>query len=168
MTTLTERFEEYIIVRRSLGYDLLLTARVLRGSTTFADREGADHVTVDLFLRWKESFGKANNNTWSTRLGMVRGFAGWLQGLDARTEVPPAGLIVGTLRRGRPYIYTETEVASIVARAAKLPSRYGMRGWSCSTMFSLIAVTAQSRKNAGITSRGWEWLLPVAACRPRS
>jgi integrase/recombinase XerD len=55
--------------------------------------------------------------------------------------VPPVGLIVGKLRRGRPHIYTETEVARIVARAAKLPSRYGMRGWSCSTMFGLIAVT---------------------------
>jgi integrase/recombinase XerD len=141
MTTMTERLEEYIAVRRSLGYDLSFTARVLRGFTAFADHEGADHVTVALFLRWKENFGKASNNTWSKRLGMVRMFAGWLQGLDARTEVPPAGLIAGKLRRGRPYIYTETEVARIVARAAKLPSRYGIRGWSCSTLFGLIAVT---------------------------
>jgi len=72
---------------------------------------------------------------------MVRVFAGWLQGHDARTEVPPPGLIVGKLRRGRPYIYSEAEVAMIVARAAKLPSRYGIRGWTCSTLFGLIAVT---------------------------
>lgn len=141
MTTLTERFEEYLIVRRSLGYDLSFTARVMRGFTAFADHEGADHITVDLFLRWKKSFGGASNNTWSKRLGMVRAFAGWLQSLDARTEVPPAGLISGKLRRGRPYIYTEAEVASIVACAAKLPSSYGIRGWSYSTLFGLIAVT---------------------------
>jgi integrase len=72
---------------------------------------------------------------------MVRLFAGWLQGQDPRTEVPPPGLIVGKWRRSRPYIYSEAEVARIVARAAKLPSRYGMRGWSCSTLFGLIAVT---------------------------
>jgi integrase/recombinase XerD len=141
MTTLTERLDDYIAVRRSLGYDLSFTARVLRGFTTFANREGTNHVTVDLFLRWKEGFGRASNSTWSTRLGMVRGFAGWLQGHDARTEVPPSGLIVGKLRRGRPYIYSQAEVARIVARAAKLPSRYGMRGWSCATLFGLIAVT---------------------------
>lgn len=128
MITMTERLEEYIAVRRSLGYDLSFTARVMRGFTAFADREGADHVTVDLFLRWKENFGKASNNTWSTRLGMVRGFAGWMQGQDARTEVPPAGLIPGKTRRGRPYIYSEAEVAAIVVRASKLPSRYGIRG----------------------------------------
>lgn len=141
MTTLTKRLEDYIAVRRSLGYDLSTAARVLHGFTAFADREGAEHITVDLFLRWKQAFGKANNNTWSRRLGMVRMFAAWLQGLDARTEVPPAGLIPGKTRRGRPYIYTETEITSIVARAAKLPSCYGIRGWSCSTLFGLIAVT---------------------------
>jgi integrase len=141
MTTMTEHLEDYIAVRRSLGYDLSFTARVLRGFTALADREGADHITVDLFLRWKESFGGASNNTWATRLGMVRGFASWLQGQDARTEVPPAGLIAGRLRRSRPYIYSEAELAAIVVRASKLPSRYGMRGWTCSALFGLIAVT---------------------------
>jgi integrase/recombinase XerD len=148
MTTLTEHLEDYIAMRRSLGYDLSFAARVLRGFTAFADRQGADHITVDLFLRWKAAFGKANNNTWSRRLGMVRLFAGWLQGEDPRTEVPPAELIVGKWRRSRPYIYSEAEVARIVARAAKLPSRYGMRGWSCSTLFGLIAVTGLRIKEA--------------------
>jgi integrase len=29
----------------------------------------------------------------------------------------------------------------IVSRAARLPSRYGLRGWTCSTLFGLVAVT---------------------------
>ncbi len=114
--------------------------------------KATDHITVDLFLRWKDAFGTANNNTWSARLGMVRGFAGWLQGHDARTEVPPSGLIAGKLRRARPYIYSDAEVAMIVARAAKLPSRYGLRGWTCSTLFGLIAVTGL-RINEAIAAR---------------
>ena len=93
MSTLTQRLDDYLAVRRSLGFDLSLSARVLRRFTAFADREGIDHITVDLFLRWKAVFGKADNNTWSTRLGMVRVFARWLQAHDRRTEVPPAGLI---------------------------------------------------------------------------
>ena len=120
MITLTQRLDDYLAVRRSLGYDLSFAARVLRGFTTFADREGDSHITVDLFLRWKKAFGKADNNTWSARLGMVRVFAGWLQGQDMRTEVPPAGLIAGKLRRGRSYIYSETEIEMIITRAAKL------------------------------------------------
>jgi integrase/recombinase XerD len=90
MTSLTLRLEHYLAIRRSLGYDLSFSERVLRRFTAFADAEGADHVTVGLFLRRKEHFGSANNNTWSARLGMVRVFAVWLQGVDSRTEVPPA------------------------------------------------------------------------------
>jgi integrase len=50
-------------------------------------------------------------------------------------------LIAGKLRRTRPYIYSDAEVAAIVTHAAKLPSRYGLRGWTCSTLFGLIAIT---------------------------
>jgi integrase/recombinase XerD len=141
MTSLTLRLEHYLAIRRSLGYDLSFSERVLRRFTAFADAEGADHVTVGLFLRWKEHFGSANNNTWSARLGMVRVFAAWLQGVDSRTEVPPAGLICGKLRRTRPYIYTDDQIAEIVTEAARLSSAYGLRGLTCSTLFGLIAVT---------------------------
>ena len=141
MSALSQRLDEYLSVRRSLGYNLSFAGRVLRGFAAFADREGTDHITAGLFLRWKDAFGAANNATWSTRLGMVRGFAGWMQAYDARTEVPPSGLIAGRPRRTRPHIYSDAEVSMIVARAAKLPSRYGLRGWTCSTLFGLIATT---------------------------
>ena len=38
MTTLSQRLDDYLAVRRSLGYDLSFSARVLRGFTAFADR----------------------------------------------------------------------------------------------------------------------------------
>jgi integrase/recombinase XerD len=141
MTPLTARPKQYIAIRRSLGYDLSFPERVLRRFAEFADSERADHITVDLFLRWKKHYGSANNQTWCTRLSMVRVFASWLQGFDPRTEVPPPGLISGKLRRPRPYIYTDDQIAEIVAEAARLPSAYGLRGWTCSTLFGLIAVT---------------------------
>jgi len=141
MTTLSRRLADYLAVRRSLGFDLAFQERVLKVFTAFADRERADHVTVDLFLRWKAAYGHANNNTWSCRLGMVRAFASWLKGYDERTEVPPPGLIPAKWQRPRPYIYSDKEVAAIVSRAGKLRSRYDLKGWTCSTLFGLIAVT---------------------------
>ena len=141
MTTLSQRLAGYLAVRRSLGFDLSFEERVLRVFTRFADHEGTDHITVDLFLRWKGAFGTANANTWGHRLGMVRAFASWLKGYDERTEVPPSGLIPVKWHRPRPYIYSDKEVAELVARAARLRSRYGLRGWTCSTLFGLIAVT---------------------------
>ncbi len=141
MTPLSARLKQYIAVRRSLGYDLSFPERVLRRFAEFADSERADRITVDLFLRWKEHYGSANNHTWCTRLSMVRVFASWLQGFDPRTEVPPPGLISSKPRRTRPYIYTEDRIAEIVTEAGRLPSSYGLRGWTCSTLFGLIAVT---------------------------
>ncbi|NOX96276.1 MAG: tyrosine-type recombinase/integrase [Alphaproteobacteria bacterium] len=141
MKTLDSHFDDYLRTRRILGYDLAFTERVLRKFTAFADDSGADRITGDLFLQWKTNYGSANNNTWSTRLGMVRGFAGWLQGIDPRHEVPPAGLIVGKLVRARPYIYAPDQIAEIVAEAERLTSDYGLRGKTCSTLFGLIAVT---------------------------
>jgi integrase/recombinase XerD len=141
MTPLTVRLKQYIAMRRSLGYDLSFAERVLRKFCEFADREHVDHITVDLFLRWKKHYGSADSYTWSRRLSMLRVFAGWLQGFDPRTEVPPPGLIPSRPRRARPYIYTDDEIAGIVAEAARLPSSYGLRGWTCATLFGLIAVT---------------------------
>lgn len=141
MTPLTVRLKDYLVVRRSFGYDLSTSERVLRRFAEFAATEGADHVTIDLFLRWKEHFGCANNNTWSARLGIIRAFACWLQAIDPRTEVPPPGLVNRKLRRTRPYIYSAEQIAEIVKSAARLPSAYGLRGWTYSTLFGLIAVS---------------------------
>jgi integrase/recombinase XerD len=141
MTPLSVRLKQYIAMRRSLGFEMSFAERVLRKFAEFADRERADHITVDLFLRWKEQYGSANNYTWGRRLSMVRIFAGWLQGFDPRTEVPPAGLITSRARRVRPHIYTDDQIAAIVTEAGRLPSPYGLRAWTCSTLFGLIAVT---------------------------
>lgn len=71
----------------------------------------------------------------------MRLFAQWLHNLDPSHEIPPQGLIPNRSRRPRPYIYSEEEIGKIVAAAAALPSVYGMRGLTFSTLFSLIAMT---------------------------
>ena len=139
--TLRHELNRYLTVRRSLGYRLATTERVLRRFVDFAETVGASHVTTALFLRWQDAFGEAGRQTWAARFGMVRLFAQWLHGLDPAHEVPPRGLIPSRYRRKRPYVYSEAEIAAIVAEAARLPSIYGMRGLTCSTLFGLIAVT---------------------------
>lgn len=141
MKTLTCHLQNYLSVRRSLGFDLVFTERVLLKFTAFANAQDIDYITVRLFLDWKSSYGAANNNTWSTRLGMVRAFATWLQGFDPRTEIPPSGLVAGKPKRSRPHIYTDEQVTAIVTEATHLRSPYGLRGVMCSTLFGLIAVT---------------------------
>lgn len=141
MTTLTGRLEEYIRIRRTLGFDLAFEERVMRKFTEYADERGAEYVTTSLFLQWKAVYGSANNNTWAKRLFMVRGFAAWLQGIDSRTEVPPAGLLVLRHSRTKPYIFTDDQISGIVGASLRLRSPLGIRGLTSSTLFGLIAVT---------------------------
>jgi integrase/recombinase XerD len=141
LSALIEELERYLTVRRSLGYDLRTSERVLRQFVVFAKRERADHTSADLFLRWQRTYGQANQQTWSRRLSMVRLFAQWLHGIDERHEVPAKDLIPGHYRRVPPHIYSNEEIRRIVETAAQLPSMNGIRALTFTTLFGLIAVT---------------------------
>jgi integrase len=139
--SITPQLDRYLSVRRSLGYDLLTEERRLRRFARFADQEGAPHIDTALFLRWDASLPAATTSTRSARLSAVRLFAQWLSSIDPAHEVPPRGLLPDRSQRPRPHIYSEAEIASIIAAAKALPSIYGLRGLTYSTLFGLIAVT---------------------------
>ena len=141
MNTLTQELVRYLEIRRSLGYNLGTAERVLRRFMAFAEQAHADHITTDLFLRWQAGFGHAHRETWARRLGMVRIFARWLQGIDPRNEVPPAALIPDRYLRKRPHIYRPEEIQRILQAAVALPSIYGFRGLTFATFFGLVAVS---------------------------
>lgn len=139
--SIASHLDRYLSVRRSLGYDLRTDERVLRRFARFADQNGAPHIDTALFLRWDASLPDVGTSTRSARLGKVRLFAQWLSSIDPAHQVPPRGLLPGRSGRSRPFIYSEAEIASIIAAAKALPSIYGLRGLTCSTLFGLIAVT---------------------------
>ena len=85
--------QRYLKMRRNLGYDLYTDERVLKQFVSFLESKNETHITTDLFLEWKQIFGKAAQNTWARRLGMVRLFASWLYSIDSRHEIPPQNLI---------------------------------------------------------------------------
>lgn len=138
---ITPQLDHYLSVRRSLGYDLRTDERVLRRFARFADQEAALHVDTALFLRWDASLSGASPATRAARLGKIRLFVQWLSSIDPIHEVPPRGLLPDRYRRASPYIYSETEIASIISAAMTLPSIYGVRGLTYATLFGLIAIT---------------------------
>jgi integrase len=139
--SLTIELNRYLSVRRSLGYDLCTAERILRRFTRFADREGAVHIDTALFLRWHATLAEACTSTRGARFTAVRLFAQWLSSFDPAHEVPPQGLLPSAIARSRPHIYSNAEIGAIIAAAKVLPSVYGLRGLTCSTLFGLIAVT---------------------------
>jgi integrase len=141
MSKLREAVEEYLQLRGELGYKLQGVVRLLRSFVTFAEREGAAHVTTDLALRWAQQPLGVQPATCAWRLRVVRRFAVWLSASDRHTQVPPTGLLPGQYRRKRPYIYSDAEIERLVEAASRLPSTAGLKGRTFSTVFGLLAVT---------------------------
>jgi integrase len=79
---------------------------------------------------------------------MVRGFAQYCRALDARTEVPPHGLLPYRYRRQPPYIYREQEIAHLLTAARQLPSATGLRPSTYTTLLGLLAVTGMRLSEA--------------------
>jgi integrase len=141
MSTLSAELDRYLAIRRSLGYKLSTSERILRTFIVYLNSEKAPHVSTALFLRWQGAYGRASRDTWAHRLGIVRIFAQWLQSVDPEHEVPPQGLIPARYLRARPHIYADDEVRRIVETAARLTSINGLRPLTLSTLFGLIAVS---------------------------
>jgi integrase len=64
-----------------------------------------------------------------------------MSALDAKTEIPPDGLLPHRFRRKRPYIYTDEEIAHLIGAAQNLSSPLGLRAATYSTLLGLLAVT---------------------------
>ena len=141
MTTFMDRLEQYVADRRRYGGNWTAVETYLRPFAIFADAEGAEWITVRLFLQWKDRPGAAGTTTWAIRESAVRGFAAWLKAIDPRTEVPPQGLLRKRSQRPPPYIYSDDEIVQIVTEAARLRSPLGLRGKTHATLFGLLAVT---------------------------
>ena len=86
MNALTKALEEYLALRRALGFKLRHTANSLPKFVRFVEREGADFITTELALRWAQEDPEATSVTHADRLAMVRRFAAWRSAEDPRTE----------------------------------------------------------------------------------
>jgi integrase len=149
MSELRQAIDQYLALRRSLGFELREPEFVLRRFVAFAEREGAAYISTDLVLRWTKQPSKAQPATWASWVAIVQRFARWWSATDPRTEVPPEGRFAHRYRRQPPYIYSDDEIERLVRAAAQLPSANGMRALTYSTYFGLVAATGM-RMSEGI------------------
>ena len=141
MKNLRIALEEYLNIRRAFGFKLRLAGSLLKKFVLFIEQQGAEFITRDLALRWATQPKDALTSTWAARLGMVRNFAQYVSASDPRTEVPPKGLLPYRYHRKPPYIYSDDEICRLIEAAKQLPSKNGLRPYTYSTLFGLIAVT---------------------------
>lgn len=72
---------------------------------------------------------------------MVRGFLRHLAARDARTEVPPPGLLGPQGHRKPPHIYSDEEITALLQAAGTLAPAAKLRGCCYATLFGLLACT---------------------------
>jgi len=139
MSQLRTALDDYLRIRRALGFKLERASSLLPQFVAYLERSGAETITTDLALAWAKQPQDAHAEWWAHRMSEVRGFARHLQALDPRTEVPPVDLLPRKVCRATPYLYTECDVAALMEAARALhPS---LRASTYETLVGLLAVT---------------------------
>jgi len=139
MSTLTDALDDYLAMRRALGFRLAADVRYLTDLITFIEERGSDVLTVELALAWARRPADARPVWWARRLGLVRGFARYLHALDARHEVPPADLLPVPRGRPTPHLYSEADIDRLLGAARALPSP--LKAATYTTLIGLLAVS---------------------------
>ncbi len=140
MTTLLhERAEEYLRLRRALGFRLEHEGHLLPQFAGYLQQHAAVTVTAEHAITWAQLPQGVTPVTWTQRLTAVRGFAAWLRTIDPATEVPPRGVFPGQGRRPAPFIFTDGDIARMHAACGSLRPRF--RSATYTALFGLVAVT---------------------------
>jgi len=138
---LEQALNNYLRIRRSLGFRLQQQGGALRNFVAFLRAQGASYITTELALLWATQPANAHPAQWAWRLGRVRRFAIWYSATEPRTEIPPTGLLPHRRRRKPPYIYSDEEIERLLRCSQQLLSRKGLRWRTFTTLFGLLVAT---------------------------
>lgn len=142
MKPLTKAIEDYLALRRSLGFKLHSAGAVLMNFASFMEQKQAQIITTRLALDWAQQPPNVQPAHWAQRLSFVRCFARHHLAADSRTEVPPPGLLPYRPARARPYLYSTHEVERLLEQALQLPDDVsGFRPWTYHALLGLLSVT---------------------------
>jgi integrase len=122
MTALAAALEDYLALRRSMGFKLRRAEKLLRQFVDYCDSRGADVITVNLALGWANLPEGANRSWVCHRLCVVRGLSRHLALLDEQHQVVPTSLVPHRPTRATPFLYTEDQVSALMAAAGSFRS----------------------------------------------
>ena len=139
MSELSRHVEDYLRLRRALGFKLERAGLLLPQLVAYLNAEGATTVTANLAIAWARLAEHAQPNYWAQRLAIARGFARYLQSIDPATEVPPSGVFPARRHRPTPYLWSEQDVARLLDGTRAL--RPALRAATHEALFGLLAVS---------------------------
>ena len=144
MNTLRQAVDDYLDMRRNLGFQLREAGKALPDFVAFMEQHRAPYITQTLALAWAQQPASAQPARWAQRLSYVRGFARYRLASDPRTQIPVPGLLPFQPKRARPYLYSNQEIAALLEAARHMPHRYqsgALLPWVYYGLFGLLSVT---------------------------
>jgi integrase len=138
-TSLQTRVDEYLRLRRGLGFKLERAGQILPQLVSYLEAAGASTVTRELAISWAKLPVSARPQHWAARLAIARGFAAYLQTIDPATEVPPAGVFAVRYQRPTPYLWSDTDIRRLLSAARMLTPPLKAAGFEA--LFGLLAVS---------------------------
>jgi integrase len=143
MNTLHGSLQDYLALRRGLGFKMHDAGRMLPRFVSFLQARQEPHIPAQSALEWAQQ-ADVQPAEWARRLGFVRGFARYCSAIDPQTEVPPRQLLPHRSTRARPYLYSTEEVQRLLDAALRLstdrPSSV-LRPWVFHCLLGLLSVT---------------------------
>ena len=145
MIALAQAAQDYLRIRRALGFKLVEEGYQLRSFVAYMDALNADTLTAEHALRWATLPASATPVYRAKRLRAVRGFARYLKTIDPATDLLATDLLpTGGRTRPTPYIYSDDDVVALMAAAGRLQTRLG-----AATMRTLIGLLAATGMRVG-------------------
>ena len=139
MSSLRDRAEDYLRMRRALGYKLEIQGLLLGGFVSYLEEVDAVTVTIENAVAWATLPAGADPSYWAGRLSVARQFARHLQTLDPACEVPPARLLPYRSPRAIPYLYEPAEITALMDAAGQLQPPLLAANYR--TLIGLLSVT---------------------------
>ncbi len=139
MSGLQAHVDDYLRLRRALGFKLKEEERLLGQLVDYLEAASAETVTSELAIRWARLPVGVHPNQWAKRLRIARGFAAYLQTIDPRTEIPPCDVFPTRRQRATPYLFSQQDICRLLEEARRL--RHPMRAASYEALFGLLAVS---------------------------
>ena len=148
MTGLRRAAEDYLAMRRALGFKLTTQAAQLMSFVDYCQSRGSDRITSELALQWATTTrsGSSHDGYLARRLMTVRIFARHYQTLDPDSEIPPEDALPHHRCRIAPHLYSTGEISALIDAAGRL--RPPLRAATWQTLIGLLTVTGMRKSEA--------------------
>jgi len=137
--TLSVLAEQYLALRRRLGFEMDKPGFLVRRFAEHCDLAGITRVTNQAVLAWIDLAQPVAPSYRWLRLNAARGFAIYLHTLDPAHQVPPADLVPCRQNRPEPCIMTSEAIQTLMETAGHL--RPQLHAATLQTLIGLIAAT---------------------------